>query len=114
MYQDMSARLSTRPQVMAFTSGMINLALGLLNVFPLSPAEHVVQVATGIGGIVLAWQPNRAKLFGIAVLLGFGLLFLWQVRESAAWFAGWWPLRMTLTGGVITFMPAGGTFPGRR
>ena len=99
----MGSRLSTRPQVMAFTSGLINLALGLLNVFPLSPMEHIAQVATGLGGIVLAWQPSRAKLFGIGVLVGFGLLFLWQVKQSPSWFAGWWPLRMTLTGGAIAF-----------
>ena len=107
-------RLSTKPQLMTLFSGLINLLLGVLNVFPLSPAEHLAQVATGVGGIVLAWEPARAKLFGIAVLLGFGLLFLWQVKESTGWFAGWWPLRMTLTGGAITFMPAGGTFPGKR
>jgi hypothetical protein len=99
---------------MTLMSGLINLALGALNIFPLSPTEHIAQWATGLGGIALAWSPARARLFGIAVLLGFGALFLWQVKESNGWFVGWWPLRMTLTGGAITFMPSSGTSSGRR
>ena len=99
---------------MTLTSGVLNLAFGVTNLLPLTPREHIAQVCVGVVGILLAWRPAHARIFGIALLLGFGALFLIQTKAAAGWFGGWWPLRMTCTGAAITFIPANGTWPSKR
>lgn len=102
-----------RPQTMALTSGLANLAMSLLHIFPLTPAEHTAQLVTGLCGIALAWRADRARLFGLAVILGYGAVYLAHSKTGGL-IGSWWPLRMVVTGAVITFMPASGQFASKR
>lgn len=102
-----------RPQTMALTSGLANLVMSLLHIFPVTPVEHTAQLVTGLCGIVLAWRADRARLFGLAVILGYGAVYLWH-SKSGGLFGYWWPLRMVVTGAVITFVPTSGRFASKR
>ncbi|HEX7307526.1 hypothetical protein [Lentzea sp.] len=63
----------TRPQVLTLTAGVLQLAFGWLDLFRLDPNYHIIQIGVGVMGIVMAWRPDTARMYGLVLLLGFGI-----------------------------------------
>lgn len=66
----------TRPQVLTLTAGVLQLAFGWFDVFGLDPNYHVIQVGVGALGVAMAWRHDLARMYGILLLLSFGMLTL--------------------------------------
>ncbi|WP_394613481.1 hypothetical protein JNUCC0626_26545 [Lentzea sp. JNUCC 0626] len=64
----------TRPQALTLTAGVLQFALGWFDVFGLDPNYHVIQVGVGALGIAMAWRHDLARMYGLLLLLGFGML----------------------------------------
>ena len=64
----------TRPQILTLTAGVLQLAFGWFDVFGLDPDYHVIQVGVGALGVAMAWRHDLARMYGILLLLSFGML----------------------------------------
>lgn len=64
----------TRPQVLTLTAGVLQLAFGWFDVFGLDPNYHVIQVGVGALGVAMAWRHDLARMYGVLLLLSFGML----------------------------------------
>jgi hypothetical protein len=64
----------TRPQVLTLTAGLLQLAFGWFDVFGLDPNYHVIQIGVGALGVAMAWRHDLARMYGILLLLSFGML----------------------------------------
>lgn len=89
----------TRPQALALTAGVLQLAFGWLDLFALDPNYRVVQLGVGVMGIVMAWRLGLARMYGLILLLGFGLLSFSLHDLTTESFLG---VRTALIGLVIT------------
>ncbi|PRX44698.1 hypothetical protein B0I33_111212 [Prauserella shujinwangii] len=94
----------SRTQALTLVVGAANLALGVMQVLPVTAAQHCVQAVVGMFGIMLARRHHTARLYGMILLFGFGGLFAWQLGRTGD-VGGWLPLRMTLSGMVIVLVP---------
>ncbi|WP_199429897.1 hypothetical protein [Qaidamihabitans albus] len=97
----------SRTQALALVVGAANLALGVMQVFPGSAAQHCLQALVGALGIVLARRHWTARMFGMILLFGFGGALVWHLRHAGE-LGSWLPLRMAVSGIVITLVPASG------
>lgn len=66
----------TRPQVLTLTAGALQLLFGWLDLFGLDPNYHVIQMGVGALGVAMAWRLQHARMYGLLLLLGFGMLAL--------------------------------------
>ncbi|MEV6713493.1 hypothetical protein AB0M48_15805 [Lentzea sp. NPDC051208] len=89
----------TRPQALTLTAGVLQLAFGWLDLFGLDPNYRVVQLGVGVMGIVMAWRLGLARMYGLILLLGFGMLAFSLDDVTAEGFLG---VRTALLGLVIT------------
>ena len=64
----------TRPQILTLTAGLAQLAFGWFDVFGLDPDYHVIQLGVGALGVVMAWRHDLARMYGVLLLLSFGML----------------------------------------
>ncbi|WP_309117098.1 hypothetical protein [Saccharothrix sp.] len=75
----------TRAQLLALVVGSLQLVFALVPVLPMSPANQALHVCTGLVGLALAWKHQYARLYGIALLLVYGKLYLDGVDTSTTW-----------------------------
>ncbi|SDG24569.1 hypothetical protein SAMN05216553_106366 [Lentzea fradiae] len=66
----------TRPQVLTLSAGSLQLLFGWLDLFGLDPNYHVIQIGVGVLGLVMAWRLQHARVYGLLLLVGFGMLAL--------------------------------------
>lgn len=90
-----------RAQALTLGTGVVNAALAVTQILPLSPAQHWAQMITGLVAMLLAWRPDAARLFGLVLVVGYGGFLVWHVKVTGQ-FGGWLPLRMVISGTVIT------------
>lgn len=64
----------TRPQILTLSAGLLQLALGWFDVFGLDPDYHVIQIGVGALGIAMAWRHDLARMYGLLLLISFGML----------------------------------------
>ena len=64
----------TRPQFLTLSAGLLQLALGWFDVFGLDPDYHVIQIGVGALGIAMAWRHDLARMYGLLLLVSFGML----------------------------------------
>lgn len=64
----------TRPQILTLTAGVLQLAFGWFDVFGLDPDYHVIQIGVGALGVAMAWRHDLARMYGLLLLLSFGML----------------------------------------
>ena len=64
----------TRPQILTLTAGLVQLAFGWFDVFGLDPDYHVIQLGVGALGVAMAWRHDLARMYGVLLLLSFGML----------------------------------------
>ncbi|MFD9698465.1 hypothetical protein [Lentzea sp. NPDC059081] len=89
----------TRPQALTLTAGLLQLAFGYLDLFGLDPNYHVIQIGVGVMGVVTAWRLDTARMYGLVLLLGFGML-AFSVDDVTA--EGFLEIRTALIGLLIT------------
>jgi hypothetical protein len=89
----------TRPQALTLMAGVLQLAFGWLDLFGLDPNYRVVQLGVGVMGIVMAWRLGLARMYGLILLLGFGMLAFSLDDVTTEGFLG---VRTALLGLVIT------------
>ncbi|TWP52675.1 hypothetical protein FKR81_10270 [Lentzea tibetensis] len=94
----------TRPQLLTLVAGVLQLALGLLDVFPLSPEYHVLQLGVGALGVVMSIRHDLARMYGLALLLFFGWMSLGLNEVNAE---GFLEVRTAVVGAVITLVRPG-------
>jgi hypothetical protein len=99
----------TRPQALTLAAGVLQLAFGWLDLFKLDPSYRVVQLAVGVMGIVMAWRLDAARLYGLVLLLGFGVLAL-RLHELTP--ESFLQVRTALIGLVITLARPAKRAPG--
>ncbi|MFC0437654.1 DUF4383 domain-containing protein [Kutzneria buriramensis] len=87
-------------QKVTLVVGVLNLAAAALHVLPLSPVQHWAQLATGAAGLLMARSPDRARLFGMLLVVGYGAMLAWDL-ETATSFGAWLPVRMIASGVAI-------------
>ncbi|MEV6237978.1 hypothetical protein [Lentzea sp. NPDC051838] len=64
----------TRPQMLCLSAGLLQLAFGWFDVFGLDPNYHVIQIGVGALGVACAWRLDVARMYGILLLISFGML----------------------------------------
>ncbi|GAB2858102.1 hypothetical protein [Lentzea nigeriaca] len=64
----------TRPQILTLSAGLLQLAFGWFDVFGLDPDYHVIQLGVGVLGVVMAWRHDLARMYGLLLLISFGML----------------------------------------
>lgn len=92
----------TRPQVLTFAAGLLQLVFGALEVFPLSPEYHVIQIGIGAIGVAMSLRHDLARMYGLALLLCFGWLSFGLNEVNAE---GFLDVRTAVLGAVITLVP---------
>ncbi|MEU7526315.1 hypothetical protein AB0A74_11305 [Saccharothrix sp. NPDC042600] len=75
----------TRAQLLALVVGSLQLVFALVPVLPMSAGHQALHVCTGLVGIALAWKHQYARLYGVALLLVYGKLYLDGVDTSTTW-----------------------------
>src|SRR5437764_15043991 len=95
----------SRSQKITFTVGALNLAAAALHILPLSPVQHWAQLVTGVAGLLLAGRADRARLFGVLLMVCYGGVLVWDLA-TAAQFGAWLPARMVVSGLVISVAAA--------
>lgn len=96
----------TRPQMLTLAAGVLQLGLGALDVFPLSPEYHVIQVGVGALGVAMSVRHDLARMYGLALLLFFGTMSLGLNEVNAE---GFLEVRTAVMGAVITLVRPGRT-----
>lgn len=99
----------TRPQALTLTAGVLQLAFGWLDPFGLNPDYRVVQLGVGVMGIVMAWRLDTARMYGLVLLFGFGILAFSLDDITTEGFLG---VRTALIGLVITLARPAKRAPG--
>jgi hypothetical protein len=89
----------TRPQILTLVAGVLQLGLGALDIFGLSPEYHVIQLGVGALGVVMSIRHDLARMYGLALLLFFGCLSF-NLNEVNA--EGFLEVRTAVVGAVIT------------
>jgi hypothetical protein len=64
----------TRPQILTLTAGLLQLGFGWFDVFGLDPNYHVIQIGVGALGVACAFRHDVARMYGVLLLLSFGML----------------------------------------
>ncbi|MET9626795.1 hypothetical protein ABZX92_04960 [Lentzea sp. NPDC006480] len=64
----------TRPQILTLSAGLLQLGFGWFDVFGLDPNYHVIQLGVGALGVVCAWRHDVARMYGVLLLISFGML----------------------------------------
>ncbi|MEU0880270.1 hypothetical protein ABZ345_16840 [Lentzea sp. NPDC005914] len=64
----------TRPQMLTLSAGLLQLAFGWFDVFGLDPNYHIIQLGIGALGVACAWRHDLARMYGVLLLLAFGML----------------------------------------
>lgn len=95
----------TRPQVLAFVAGVLQMASSVLDVPDIGTPHRVLQMCTGLLGLVLAWRREHARLYGAGLVVGYGAVADAGVAEDALLLH----LRVVLAGFIIMFVPVGRT-----
>ncbi|MEU7480794.1 hypothetical protein AB0A63_32800 [Lentzea sp. NPDC042327] len=93
----------TRPQALTLTAGVFQLVFGWLDLFGLDPNYHVLQIGVGALGVVMAWRLDLARMYGLLLLVSFGLLAFYVDDITAESFL---EVRTALIGLVITLARA--------
>lgn len=96
----------TRPQILALAGGLLQLVFGALEVFPLSPEYHVVQIGVGALGVAMSIRHDLARMYGLALLLFFGGMSLGLDEVNAE---GFLEVRTAVLGAVIILVRPGRT-----
>ena len=87
-----------------------------------NPLHNLLHLAVGFAGVVLSARLDRARLYGWALAVGFGVLFGYGVLVSRLphldvlnlnWPANWLHLGFALVGLVIAIGPVGSRGSGR-
>ncbi|SDP24529.1 hypothetical protein [Lentzea jiangxiensis] len=99
----------TRPQALTLVAGVLQLTFGWLDLFDLDPNYRVVQLGVGVMGIVMAWRLAHARMYGLLLLLGFGML-AFSLDDLTA--EGFMEVRTALIGLVITLARPAKRAPG--
>ncbi|MCG8925318.1 hypothetical protein [Lentzea sp. CC55] len=99
----------TRPQALTLVAGVLQLTFGWLDLFGLDPNYRVVQLGIGVMGIVMAWRRTHARIYGLLLLLGFGMLAFSLDDLTAESFL---EVRTALIGLVITLARPAKRAPG--
>ena len=94
----------TRPQILTLTAGVLQLALGWFDVFGLDPDYHVIQVGVGALGVAMAWRHDLARMYGLLLLISFGMLAFSLENVTTE---GFLEVRTALIGLVITLARPG-------
>jgi hypothetical protein len=89
----------TRPQILTLTAGLLQLAFGWFDVFGLDPNYHVIQLGVGVLGVACAWRHDLARMYGVLLMLSFGMLAL-SLKDITT--EGFLEVRMALIGLLIT------------
>ena len=87
-------------QKITLTVGALNLAAAALHLLPLSPVQHWAQLITGVVGLLLAGRADRARLFGLLLVVGYGTMLALDLAAAGS-FDAWLPVRMVVSGLVI-------------
>ncbi|WP_156212820.1 hypothetical protein [Lentzea aerocolonigenes] len=64
----------TRPQILTLSAGLLQLGFGWFDVFGLDPNYHVIQLGVGALGVACAWRHDVARMYGVLLLISFGML----------------------------------------
>ncbi len=75
----------SRAQVLTLVVGTLQIAVALVPVFPLGPADQALHLCTGLVGVLLAWKHEYARMYGIALLLVYGKLLVADMDASTVW-----------------------------
>jgi hypothetical protein len=98
----------TRPQILTLTAGLLQLAFGWFDVFGLDPNYHVIQIGVGALGVACAWRHDLARMYGILLLLAFGMV-AFSLNEVTT--ESFLEVRMALIGLLITLARPGKASP---
>lgn len=98
----------TRPQILTLTAGLLQLAFGWFDVFGLDPNYHVIQIGVGALGVACAWRHDLARMYGILLLLAFGMVAFSLDEVTTESFL---EIRMALIGLLITLAKPGKASP---
>jgi hypothetical protein len=98
----------TRPQILTLTAGVLQLALGWFDVFALDPDYQVIQMGVGALGVAMAWRHDLARMYGVLLLLSFGML-AFSLEDVTT--EGFLEVRTALIGLVITLARPGRDAP---
>jgi len=66
----------SRPQLLALVVGVLQVALGAMDLIPLPDPDHALQICTGVLGIALCRKHHHARLYGVALVLVYGQLLI--------------------------------------
>ncbi len=98
----------TRPQILTLTAGLLQLAFGWFDVFGLDPNYHVIQIGVGALGVACAWRHDLARMYGILLLLAFGIV-TFSLNEVTT--ESFLEVRMAVIGLIITLARPGKASP---
>lgn len=98
----------TRPQILTLTAGLLQLAFGWFDVFGLDPNYHVIQIGVGALGVACAWRHDLARMYGILLLLAFGMV-AFSLNEVTT--ESFLEIRMAVIGLLITLAKPGKASP---
>jgi hypothetical protein len=95
-----------KPQKIAFAVGAFNFGAAVLHILPLSPVQHWAQLVTGVVGLLLAGREDRARLFGLLLIVCYGGMLAWDLA-AVRQFDVFLPVRMIVSGIVIEVVTGG-------
>jgi hypothetical protein len=100
----------SRPQLLAFVVGALQVAIGATQLFPLPDADHALQICTGLLGIALCRKHHHARFYGVAMVVVYGQLLITTVSPLVLGLPTAEALvyaRAAAAGLVIAMLPAG-------
>jgi hypothetical protein len=101
----------SRAQLLALLVGALQLVLASVPFLPLADGgPHALYIATGLAGVMLAWDHRHARFYGVALVLLYGQLFIADAENTGAFGLPTWETlaygRAALAGVVIALIPA--------
>jgi hypothetical protein len=105
------ARTFSRAQLLALVVGVLQIVVASVPFLPTAEGSgHYLYIATGVAGVLLAWRHRHARLYGIALLLLYGQLFITYAEDTGTMGLPTWETlaygRSALAGVVIAVIPA--------
>lgn len=105
------ARTFSRAQLLALVVGVFQIVVASVPFLPTAEGSgHYLYIATGVAGVLLARQHRHARLYGVALLLLYGQLFITYAEDTGTMGLPTWETlaygRSALAGVVIAVIPA--------
>lgn len=104
-------RRFSRAQLLALVVGVLQLVFASVPFLPAGDgADHALYVATGLAGVLLAWDHRHARCYGFGLLLLYGQLFIADAEATGTLGLPTWETlaygRAALAGVAIALIPA--------